>query len=140
MANNLKVLSEDGLLAGELASAGQRLVVADFTATWCGPCQRIAPVFLEYAKRYPKVGVVPLWTRVEWLVDSCKLCRCTLQAHSLDVCILVYERFCIWYSETLRRAELQFHSILPFLSPVCSCVATWMLALTFYNVASRLAM
>ena len=56
MTNNLKVLSEDGLLAGELANAGQRLVVADFTATWCGPCQRIAPVFLEYAKRYPKVG------------------------------------------------------------------------------------
>ena len=58
MTNNLKVLSEDGLLAGELANAGQRLVVADFTATWCGPCQRIAPVFLEYAKRYPKVGAV----------------------------------------------------------------------------------
>ncbi|XP_043208310.1 thioredoxin-like protein 1 [Amphibalanus amphitrite] len=65
MTNNLKVLSEDGLLAGELASAGQRLVVADFTATWCGPCQRIAPVFLEYAKRYPKA----LFLKID--VDEC---------------------------------------------------------------------
>jgi len=65
MANNLKVLSEDGQLAGELGGAGTRLVVADFTATWCGPCQRIAPVFVEYAKRYPKA----LFVKID--VDQC---------------------------------------------------------------------
>jgi len=32
-----------------IANAGDKLVAIDFTASWCGPCQRIGPKFVEFA-------------------------------------------------------------------------------------------
>nr|CAB3452580.1 unnamed protein product [Digitaria exilis] len=37
------------------AKETKKLVVIDFTASWCGPSRSIAPVFVEFAKKYPHV-------------------------------------------------------------------------------------
>lgn len=62
---NLRSLTDDSQFAAELANAGAKLVVADFTANWCGPCQRIAPLFANLAKRFPQA----IFLKID--VDQC---------------------------------------------------------------------
>ena len=36
-----------------IQSAGDSLVVVDYSTTWCGPCKVIAPKFDEFSEKYP---------------------------------------------------------------------------------------
>ncbi|KAG6585569.1 thioredoxin H-type-like [Cucurbita moschata] len=58
------------------AKESGKLIVVDFTASWCGPCRTIAPYFSELAKNHPgvvflKVDVDELNTvATEWEINA----------------------------------------------------------------------
>uniref|UniRef100_A0A7N1A758 Thioredoxin domain-containing protein n=1 Tax=Kalanchoe fedtschenkoi TaxID=63787 RepID=A0A7N1A758_KALFE len=60
----------------ESANLSKKLVVVDFTASWCGPCRFIGPILAEIAKKLPgviflKVDVDELKTvAADWAIEA----------------------------------------------------------------------
>ena len=52
MALEINSQNVDSLIAGD------QPVVLDFGATWCGPCQMVAPIIDELAKEYEGKAVI----------------------------------------------------------------------------------
>eukprot|EP00961_Rhodomonas_salina_P119274 1604986-Rhodomonas_salina.1 len=47
----VKQLKDQAEFDAAVAEAGEKTMFIDFTATWCGPCKRIGPVFEELAEK-----------------------------------------------------------------------------------------
>jgi len=50
----------------------KRPVVADFSATWCGPCKQIAPKFEEMSNKQEYANIVFVKVDVDELADYCR--------------------------------------------------------------------
>ncbi|XP_070785526.1 thioredoxin-like [Enoplosus armatus] len=58
-----------------LKEAGDKLVVVDFTATWCGPCKQIGPEFEKESLKPENANVIFLKVDVDEAEDVSSECK-----------------------------------------------------------------
>ncbi|XP_041820423.1 thioredoxin [Chelmon rostratus] len=58
-----------------LAKAGDKLVVVDFSATWCGPCKQIGPIFEQHSGLPENKNVIFLKVDVDEADDVSGHCK-----------------------------------------------------------------
>lgn len=51
---SLKYIKSYNNFTEELKNAGSRIVVCNFSASWCGLCNSIKPYFMSLTNLYPK--------------------------------------------------------------------------------------
>ena len=84
----VKQVQDEGQFQSELASAGSKLVVVDFTASWCGPCKRIAPFYDELSGKYSNAVFLKVLSNFSYLLPAKKVRLRTVDV-SVSVCLKV---------------------------------------------------
>ncbi|XP_057642588.1 thioredoxin-like [Chionomys nivalis] len=59
-AKMVKLIESKEAFQEALAAAGDKLVVVDFSATWCGPCKMIKPFFHSLSEKYSSVVLLEI--------------------------------------------------------------------------------
>ncbi|KAK1174969.1 thioredoxin-like [Acipenser oxyrinchus oxyrinchus] len=69
----VRFIENKGEFEEALKDAGSKLVIVDFTATWCGPCKMISPIFELLAEEHK--DVVFLKVDVDEAQDVAEMCN-----------------------------------------------------------------
>lgn len=75
----------------KISDAGDKLVVIDYSTTWCGPCKVIAPKFDELSDKYSD----SIFIKVSCLVEAVNVPTLYMQVIFLIILVhsgLVYEK------------------------------------------------
>ena len=75
----VKMVANDAEFDQILKDAGDKAVIVDFTASWCGPCQMIGPKFAALAEEHSNNENV-IFIKVD--VDECEetAAKCKIEA------------------------------------------------------------
>lgn len=78
------------------------IVVLDFWASWCGPCQQFAPVFEQVSEKYPEIVFGKVDTEAEEKLSS------YFEIRSIPTIIIIREQLEVFrHSGTAGSQELQ---------------------------------
>ncbi|KAF9915702.1 hypothetical protein BX616_005582 [Lobosporangium transversale] len=79
----MKQVSSGSELNNVLNSAGRKLVVVDFFATWCGPCRTLAPILEELEKKHKSV----IFAKMD--VDQAKECAGSYEISAMPTIVFM---------------------------------------------------